>query len=108
MVGVEFFAPGDPSALADLKYVVLLAAPARRLGPAGHVELLLLFSNVGEDRAQAVVLDNRSLVDLRTLIESAVLQIDAVVPDRQPPVGIVDHGDPACAPATARSRWARA
>jgi hypothetical protein len=30
------------------------------------------------------------------------------VPDRQPPVGIVDHGDPACAPATARSRWARA
>ena len=47
--------------------------PARCLGRAGHVELLLLLGNVGQDRTKALVLDNRSLVHL---VEGAVGQVD--------------------------------
>src|ERR1700682_4955345 len=43
--------------LSDLEHMVLLAAPARRLGRTGHVELLLLLGDVGQDRAQARVDD---------------------------------------------------
>ncbi len=50
--------------LSDLEHVVLLATPARCFGRAGHVELLLLLGNVSQDRTQALVLDNRGLVDL--------------------------------------------
>jgi hypothetical protein len=73
--------------LSDLEHMVLLATPARRLGRTGHVEFLLLLGNVGQDRTQALVLDDRGLVDLRPFVEGAVEQVDAVVPDRQPPVG---------------------
>src|SRR5258706_15853869 len=74
--------------------MVLLATSPRRLGRAGHVELLLLLGNVGQDRTQALVLDNRSLVHLRTLVEGAVGQIDAVMPDRQSSVGIINYRNP--------------
>ena len=67
--------------------MILLATSPRRLGRAGHVELLLLLGDVGQDRAQPLVLDNRSLVDLRPFVEGAIREIDPIVPDRQSPVG---------------------
>ena len=74
--------------LSDLEHVVLLATPARCLGRSGHVEFLLLLGNVGQDRTETLVLDNRSLVDLLPLVEGAVGQIDAVVPNRQSPIRV--------------------
>ena len=47
--------------LSGLEHMVLLATSARRLGRTGHVELLLLLGNVGQDRTQALVLDDRGL-----------------------------------------------
>ena len=41
-------------ALSDLEHVVLLATSPRRLGRTGHVELLLLLGDVGQDRAEAL------------------------------------------------------
>src|SRR6266404_1005219 len=73
--------------------MILLATSPRRLGRAGHVELLLLLGDVGQDRAQALVLDNRGLVDLRPFVEGAIREIDPIVPDRQSPVGVVNHRD---------------
>jgi hypothetical protein len=49
----------------------LSSAPPRRLGRAGHVELLLLLGDVGQDRTQALILDDRGLVDLRPFVEGA-------------------------------------
>src|ERR1700676_1242930 len=40
----------------------LSSAPPRRLGRAGHVELLLLLGDVGQDRTQAFILDDRGNV----------------------------------------------
>ena len=57
--------------LSDLEHMVLLATSPRRLGRAGHVELLLLLGDVGQDRAQSLVLDDCGLVHL------------------QPPVGVI-------------------
>src|SRR3979411_2756829 len=74
--------------------MVLLAAPARRLGRARHVELLLLLGNVSQDRTQALVLDDRGLVHLLPFVEGAVGQVDAIVPDHQPPVGVINHRAP--------------
>ena len=59
-------------ALSDLEHVVLLATSPRRLGRTGHVELLLLLGDVGQDRTQALVLDNRGRVHLWPLVEGAV------------------------------------
>jgi hypothetical protein len=58
--------------LSDLEHMILLAASPRRLGRTGHVELLLLLGDIGQDRAQALVLDNRCLIHLRPLVEGAV------------------------------------
>ena len=52
--------------------MVLLATSPRRLGRTGHVELLLLLGDVGQDRAEALVIDNRCLVHLRPFVEGAV------------------------------------
>src|SRR4029453_3356357 len=58
--------------LSDLEHMVLLATSPRRLGRAGHVQLLLLLGDVGQDRTQSLVLDDRGLVHLRPLVEGAV------------------------------------
>jgi hypothetical protein len=58
--------------LSDLEHVVLLASSPRRPGRTGHVELLLLLGDIGQDRPQSFVLDDGGLVDLRALVESAV------------------------------------
>ena len=71
--------------------MILLATSPRRLGRAGHVELLLLLGDVGQDRAQALVLDNRCLVHLWPFVEGAIGQINAVISDRQPPVGVINR-----------------
>jgi hypothetical protein len=54
---------------------------------------LLPLRDVGQNLAQSLVLDNRSLIDLLQLVENLVGQVTAFVLDRKPPVGIVDHGD---------------
>src|SRR5260370_32630643 len=59
--------------------MILLATSPRRLGRAGQVELLLLLADVGQDRAQPLVLDNRCLVHLRPFVERALAQIDPIV-----------------------------
>jgi hypothetical protein len=74
--------------------MILLATSSRRLGRAGHVEFLLLLGDVGQDRAQALVLDNGCLVDLRPFVEGAIGEIDPFVPEREPSVGVVNHRDP--------------
>src|SRR5260370_14383324 len=65
--------------------MILLATSPRRLGRAGHVELLLLLGDVGQARAQPLVRDNRGVVDLRPFVEGAIREIDPIVPDRQSP-----------------------
>ena len=80
--------------LPDLELMVLLATSPRRLGRAGHVEFLLLLGDVGQDRTQALVLDDRGLVDLRPFVEGAIREIDPFVPEREPPVGVINHRDP--------------
>jgi len=39
--------------------MILLAASPRRFGRAGHVELLLLLGDVGQDRAQPLEASNK-------------------------------------------------
>lgn len=45
-------------------------------------ELLLPFRDIGQNLAQALVLDNRSLIDLLQLVEHLVGQVMAFVLDR--------------------------
>ena len=58
--------------LPGFEHMVLLATSPRRLGRAGHVELLLLLGDISQDRAQALVLDNRCLVHLWPFVEGAI------------------------------------
>jgi hypothetical protein len=54
----------------------------------------LLLADEGEGGAEPLVFDNRPVVDLLDLVEGAVGQLNAPVTDRQPPIGVADHGDP--------------
>jgi|SRR5579872_4481468 len=56
-------------------------------------ERLLPFGDIGQNLAQALVLDNRGLIDLLQSVERPVRQVAAFVLDRKPSVGIIDHGD---------------
>src|SRR5579862_2017730 len=69
-------APG--AHLSDLEHVVLLATSPRGFGRTGDVELFLLLGDVGQNWSQPLVLDDRGLVHLRALVESAVGQIGYV------------------------------
>ena len=71
----------------------MLIAPARSAATLGLATQLLL-SDEGKRGTELFVLDNRGLGDLTQLVEGAVDQLDALVTDRQPPIGVVDHADP--------------
>src|SRR5271168_5023033 len=51
----------------------------------------LLLADEGERGAEPLVLDNRRLRDMAQRVEGAVGELDTVVADRQPAVGVVDH-----------------
>ena len=73
--------------------VTLIIATRRFLAAVLRFAELLVADHC-QYRAQPLVLDNRSLIDLSDLIEGAVGQLNTLVADRQPAVGIVDHRDP--------------
>ena len=53
----------------------------------------LLLADEGERGAELFVLDDRGLRDLANLVKGPIRQFDPAITDRQPAVGIVDHGD---------------
>src|SRR5450759_5098801 len=80
---------------ADLEQTsVALIAAAWRLRATRLRPFDLLLADDGESGAEPLVLDNRALRDLAQLGEGAIGQLDALVADRQPPVGMIDHADP--------------
>src|SRR6478736_1361810 len=73
---------------------IALIASARRLLAAGFGPRNLLLADNGENRAEPLVLDNLGLRDLPQLVKGAVSQLDTFVADRQPAIGIIEHGHP--------------
>src|SRR6478752_7240531 len=71
---------------------IALIASARRLLAAGFGPRNLLLADNGENRAEPLVLDNLGLRDLPQLVKGAVSQLDTFVADRQPAIGIIEHG----------------
>src|SRR3954462_1207477 len=76
---------------------IALIASARCLLAAGFGPRNLLLANNGENGAEPLVLDNLGLRDLPQLVKGAGSQLDTVVADRQPAIGIIKHGDPLAA-----------
>ena len=77
--------------------MIALATPPRCLGRPRHVQLLLFLGNVGEHWAEAFILNDGSLIDLRPLVEGPIGQVHAIVPDRKSAVWIIkDHNPLAC------------
>src|SRR4051794_24780562 len=73
---------------------IALIASARGLLAAGFRPYNLLLADNGENGAEPLVLDNLGLRDLPQLVEGAVSQLDTFVADRQPAIGIIEHGYP--------------
>ena len=82
-------AAGTVIDLSDLEQL-LLVAPARRLGRAVHVELPPRLGNVGEDGPKRLF---STVAAWLTCGRLSKVRYD-VVPDRQPPVGIMTHHGP--------------
>jgi hypothetical protein len=72
---------------------VALIAPTRTAAALGAATQLLL-ADESKRSPELFVLDDRGLRDLANFIEGAIRQFDAAVSDCQPPVGIIDDGDP--------------
>ena len=84
-------APGS----TDLEHVpVSLTTSPRSALAAVHVQPFLALSDVGQHRTEPLVLDNGSLVDPLQPVKGAVGQVDAVMADRQTPIGVVENGNP--------------
>src|SRR5882757_7476392 len=80
-------------ALADFEHVVDLSLTARRFLASMLRGVTLLLADEGKSRAKVLVLDDRPLRDLPQLVKGGVGQVEPAVADRQPAVGIIDHGD---------------
>ena len=78
---------------ADLEEAgIALIAPARpatTLGPAAE----LFVADHRQYRSEVLVVGDRALVDLTNLVEGAIGEVDAVVADRKPAIGVVENGD---------------
>src|SRR3954468_10703464 len=84
-------APGS----TDLEHVpVSLTTPPWGSRAAVHIQLFLALGDVGQHRTEPLVLDNGRLVDLLQPVKGAVGQVDAVMADRQTPIGVVENGHP--------------
>ncbi len=73
---------------------IALIASARCLLAAGFGPRDLLLADKGENGAEPLVLDNLGLRDLPQLVEGAVSQLDTIVADRQPAIGIIEYAHP--------------
>jgi hypothetical protein len=73
--------------------VAYLPLTARRFLASLLRRLTLLLADEGKSRAKVLILDDRSLRDLPQLVKGGVGQVEPAVTDRQPAVGIIDHGD---------------
>jgi len=72
--------------------VELITSALRRAATClGPFDLLL--ADDGEDRAKPFVIDNIALRNLQR-VKGAVGQLDPLVADRQPPVGMINHSNP--------------
>src|SRR5215212_2956911 len=87
--------PDGASGSTDLEHVpVSLTTPPWGSRAAGHVLLFLPLGDVGQHRTEPLVLDKGRLVDLLQPVKGAVGQVDAVMADRQTPIGVVEDGHP--------------
>jgi hypothetical protein len=68
---------------------IALIAPAWCLLAAGFGPGNLLLADNGEHGAEPLVLDNLGLRDLPQLVKGAVSQLDTLVADCQPAIGII-------------------
>src|SRR5277367_4144381 len=81
------------SASADFEHVVDLPLAAR-CGLAARLRAFdLPLADLREDGAEVLVLDDGGLRNLPQLVKGGVRQVEPAVADRQPAVGIIDHGD---------------
>jgi hypothetical protein len=72
----------------------MAGGPCRGGRLLGWLVGVLPLADVGQHGAQALVLDDGSLVDLAQLVEDPEGQVEALVADREPSVGVVDDCDP--------------
>src|SRR5271170_609043 len=71
-----------------------LTCPWRRRGLAARLRAFdLPLADLREDGAEVLVLDDGGLRNLPQLVKGGVRQVEPAVADRQPAVGIIDHGD---------------
>src|SRR3954452_13273976 len=73
---------------------IALIASARCLFAAGFGPGNLLLADNGEHGAEPLVLDNLGLRDLPQLVKGAVSQLDTLVADCQPAIGIIEPARP--------------
>src|SRR3954470_15800993 len=88
--GVSLLGSSRGSADFEQSRIALIAS-ARCLLAAGFGPRHLLLADNGEHGAEPLVLDNFALRDLPQLVEGAVGQLDTLVADRQPAIGIIEH-----------------
>ena len=65
------------------------ARPAARLGPAAQ----LFVTDHRQYRPQVFVVSDGALVDVANLVEGAIGEIDPMMTDRKPAIGVVENGD---------------
>ena len=82
----------DPAS-ADSEHVADLTLAAWRGLAASLCAIELALSDMREDGAEVLVLDDGGLGNLPQLVEGGVGQVEPAVSDRQPAVGIIDDGD---------------
>ena len=85
---------GVGSGSADLEHVADLPLATRCGLAASFCTFDLPLADVPEDGTEVFVLDNGSLRNLPQFVEGAVRQLDTVVADRQPAIGIIEYSHP--------------
>src|SRR6267378_6566561 len=81
------------SSSADFEDVVELPLAAWRGLAARFCAFDLPLTDIGEDGAEVLVLDDAGLRNVPQLVKGGVGQVAPAVTDRQPAVGIIDNGD---------------
>ena len=99
---------GVGSGSADFKHVADLPLAARCGLAASFRAFDLPLTDMREDGAEMLVLDDGGLRDLPQLVKSGVRQVEPAAADRQPAVGIIDDGDALAAELDAfEAQWGR-
>src|SRR5271169_3397808 len=74
--------------------VVLIAAARGAIAAMLRLATQLLRADEGERGTELFVLDDRGLRDLANFIKGPIRQLDALIADRQPAVGMVHYRHP--------------